>query len=141
MGSSEYGEADNDTPTSTPVIGSPADEAINIAVTASINWTDGNTGAATGDADFYDAWFDAVDGSTKVVDNSTVLTYDPGTLDNNEVYYWKVLARNDNNTSTSDVWEFTTTAPSSLLPVSGINDGGLTITNINDGNLTISNVQ
>ena len=138
-GAFEY-EDDNDTATSTPTIVSPDNGTTDVAVTTSITWADRNTGADTGDADFYDVWFDAGNATTKVVDNSTVLTYDPsGDLDNSETYYWKVLARNDNNTSTSDVWEFTTIGTG--LGISKINDGGgLTTSNINDGNLSVSNV-
>jgi hypothetical protein len=119
------------------VIGTPADAATGIAVTASVNWTDGvETDAVTG----YDLYFSHEAGPVysmldiaKVIDDTDVLTYDPtGDMDAGVTYYWRLVARDgDNDTATGAVWSFTTasvTYPAAAHTPSPVNDAtGVTV--------------
>jgi len=62
--------------------------------------------------DSYDVYFGTENPPmTKVVDNLTAGasgTYDPGTLNTTETYYWKVVSRNANGYTDGPVWSFTT---------------------------------
>ncbi len=74
-----------------PVLSSPLNNAVDVALDASISWTAG-IGAVT---DSYDVFFGtASDALVLVSDNQTGLSYSPVGLLNNTVYYWSVVANN-----------------------------------------------
>jgi hypothetical protein len=44
------------------------------------------------------------------VKNVTATSYQPGTLSTGTTYYWKIVAKNSNGSTSSSIWSFTTTS-------------------------------
>jgi len=92
---------------------SPGNGASNVSVSTNLSWTAGSNATS------HDVYF----GTTIVpplIGNQTGTSYDPGQLIENTTYYWLVVERNANGTSTGNsTWSFTTAAAQqcSLLPV------------------------
>lgn len=114
-----YSLSINYTPVSNPPLKAANPSPINGAAAQSINtdisWTNG------GGAVSYDVYFgtDSTPDSDEFKGNQTATTYDPGTLNYDATYYWRIDARNSDGTTTGDVWHFRT--------LSGDNDSdGLT---------------
>ncbi|NQV18158.1 MAG: T9SS type A sorting domain-containing protein, partial [Armatimonadetes bacterium] len=67
-----------------------------------------------------DLYFGNVDPPPLVLENNAPIeTYDPGILDYEETYYWKVVCKNDGGSSTADIWSFTTeieTSADDMIP-------------------------
>jgi len=76
----------------------------------SLNWTNGfgtNTVDLYFGTDFTDV--NNMAPSTKVIDNQNATSYEiPDAMDPLTVYYWQVLARNSNGTTSGGLWRFTT---------------------------------
>jgi hypothetical protein len=74
------------------------------------------------DTDSYDVFFGTDNPpTTKVVDNEVAGatgTFDPGTMNETETYYWYVRSRNTNGYTDGPVWSFTTVCGSFLTPFS-----------------------
>jgi hypothetical protein len=84
-----------------PTNPSPGDTAIDISLTTDLDWDDSD-GATS-----YDVYFGTTYPPEKVgtVSDSA---YDPGLLDKNTLYYWRIVAKNDCGDTTGDLWQFTT---------------------------------
>jgi len=101
---------------------SPADLLTDVSVDADLSWTNG------ADTDTIDLYFDTNNPpTTKVIDNTLATTYDPGTMDNSETYYWKVVCKNGDGDTEGSVWSFTTImsapgAPSAPTPTDTATD-------------------
>ncbi|NQV19309.1 MAG: hypothetical protein HQ534_12305, partial [Armatimonadetes bacterium] len=81
----------------------PEDGAINVSINTDLSWTNGNN------TELIDFYFGNVDPPPLILENNTPIeTYDPGTLDYEETYYWKVVCKNVAGSSTADIWDFTT---------------------------------
>ena len=79
----------------------PADQATNVSVTADLNWDAGSK------ANSHDVYF----GTTSpgdFQDNQTATTFDPGTMEAETTYYWRIDEVNQGGTTTGVVWSFTT---------------------------------
>ena len=89
---------------------------LGLALVPSVNSvTTNNTEYKPGSSDStevtYDVYFGTTNPPPKVVTNQSETTYDPGTLQNNTVYYWKIVAWNYmGESSEGPVWHFTTEA-------------------------------
>jgi hypothetical protein len=85
---------------------SPADEATNISIEATLSWMAG------GGATSHDVYFgtDSTPDAGEFIGNQAGTTYDPGTLTASTTYYWRIDEKNSNGTTTGDVWSFTTGA-------------------------------
>ena len=79
----------------------PADLATNVSVIADLGWTAGS-GAAS-----HDVYF-GTSSPGNFQRNQTATTFDPGTLDSNITYYWRIDEKNAGGTTTGTVWSFTT---------------------------------
>jgi len=88
----------------------PANSAINVATNATLSWSAGMNATS------HDVYFGTTSPGT-FRGNQTGVTYDPCTLDSNTVYYWRIDEKNDANTTTGDVWSFTTAPPSGPVPI------------------------
>jgi hypothetical protein len=87
---------------------SPVDGAVNQFTDVNLNWSGGDP---DGDLVTYDVYFEANDSSPDVLvsDDQSSTTYDPGILNYNTHYYWKIVATDNHGASTSGpVWRFTT---------------------------------
>jgi hypothetical protein len=80
---------------------SPANSATNVAKNATLSWTAG-TGAVSHNVYFGTTSPGASQG------NQTETTFNPGILELNTIYYWRIDEVNGPNTVTGDVWSFTT---------------------------------
>jgi hypothetical protein len=88
----------------------PANGATNVATNAILSWSAGSNTTS------HDVYFGTT-GPGTFRGNQTAVTYDPCTLDSNTVYYWQIDEKNDVNTTTGDVWSFTTAPPSGPVPI------------------------
>jgi formylglycine-generating enzyme required for sulfatase activity len=107
---------------SVPTAPSPATGAVNVALTTPLSWqasVDPDGGPVT-----YDVYLDTTDPPTYVyLDLSETTMWPSQPLAPSTVFYWKVVARDDEGgTSSSPVWHFTTlanqspTAPTNPVP-------------------------
>ena len=96
-----------------PTDPSPEDGAINVTIDAILSWTGGDP---DGDPVTYDIYFGTTSPPEKIEGNQTETTYDPGTLDYETTYYWKIIAWDDSGESTEGaIWEFTTIEQQELI--------------------------
>ena len=94
-------------PPSEPSDPYPANGSTGVDVNVDLSWTGGDPDP--GDIITYDVCFGTVSPPPKVVNNQSATTYDPGTLDVNLTYYWRIIAWDNYNASTSGpIWYFTT---------------------------------
>jgi hypothetical protein len=83
--------------------GSPTNSETDVDITTDLNWT-----AATG-ADSYDVYFgDSYPPAS--IGNQAGITYDPGTLDPDTIYYWQIDSVGPGGTTTGAELNFTTAA-------------------------------
>jgi len=82
---------------------SPADSASNISINTDLSWTAGS-GATSHDVYFGTSSPGAFQG------NQIATTFDPGTLNYDMTYYWRIDEINAAGTTTGNVWTFTTEA-------------------------------
>jgi len=93
---------------------SPADGEIEVHPDADLSWMPGEGGEYTHDVYFGtdpDAVAAADNGSPEFQGNRSGLTFDPGTLDWNTTYYWRIDELDGTNIFAGDVWSFTTINP------------------------------
>jgi PGF-CTERM protein len=98
-------------PPDAPSDPSPVHHATDQSIDVDLSWTGGDPD--TGDTVTYDVYFGTSSSPSKVKDDQSGTTYDPGTLDYSTKYYWQIVATDDHGASTSGpIWDFTTgTAP------------------------------
>lgn len=104
-------------PLSAPSAPNPSDGATNQPATLNLQWVsshDSCNGAIT-----YDVYFDTVIPPAQVAAGMVSNFYSVVGLRNNTMYFWKVVAHGTNGrTTSSSIWEFTTSCPD-LLPAPG----------------------
>jgi len=94
------------TPPKTPSNPSPTNGATNVLLTAALSWTGGDP---DGNTVLYDVYFGKTSPPPKVKGNHTTTSYTPGTLTHNTLYYWKIVAWDNQSASTQgSLWSFTT---------------------------------
>lgn len=108
----------------TPSAPVPADDAIDQSTDVDLSW---ECSDPDGDQLTYDVYFGDSDTPPSVQTAITTKSYDPGALENDQTYYWKIVAKDEHDHSTeSPIWSFTTNAnsdspnpPSSPSPSDG----------------------
>lgn len=101
----EVSEVNN--PPDVPSGPSPAHQATGVSPDADLSWTGGDPDP--GDTVTYDVYLDTTGATTLVSNDQSATTYEPGTLNPDTKYYWKIVAMDNHEASTSSpVWEFTT---------------------------------
>lgn len=84
----------------------PSNHAIDQSIDVDLSWTGGDP---DGDPVTYDVYFGTSSPPSLFSDNQSAITYDPGTLDYNARYYWKIVAEDKQGAkSEGSIWEFTT---------------------------------
>jgi hypothetical protein len=84
----------------------PVNGSFNVDINVNLSWTGGDP---DGDNVTYDVYFGNSSPPPIVVNNQTSTTHDPGTLEINETYYWKIKAWDENSAfSEGDIWWFST---------------------------------
>ncbi|MHC4739603.1 MAG: PA14 domain-containing protein, partial [Planctomycetota bacterium] len=81
----------------------PADSATDVSIAADLSWTAGTNSTSS------DVYFGTSSPGT-FQGNQTTTTFDPGTLDYDTTYYWRIDEINTGGTTTGNVWSFTTTS-------------------------------
>ena len=95
------------TPPYTPSNPSPANHATGQSIYTDLDWTGGDPDA--GDTVTYDVYFGTSTRPLKVSTAQSETTYDPGTLNSNMKYYWRIVATDNHGASTTGpLWDFTT---------------------------------
>jgi len=95
----------------------PPDGATGVSTSVVLSWTGGDPNV--GDTVTYDVYFGTSSEPPLVSDAQSDVTYSPGILSNNTQYYWKVIATDSQRESTSSpVWDFTTTTEAAGVTVS-----------------------
>ncbi|MCD4655300.1 fibronectin type III domain-containing protein [bacterium] len=96
----------------------PANGDTNVDVNADISWDGGDPNA--GDTVVYDIYFGIDPDPPVAVQNISDTTYDPGTLEQGRMYYWRIQARDNHSAETTGaIWNFITqmTDPTPTPPV------------------------
>jgi hypothetical protein len=85
----------------------PSDLATDVGINADLSWTAG-TGASS-----HDVYFgtNPTPGAGQFQGNQTTATFDPGVMDAETTYYWRIDEVNPVGTTTGTVWSFTTVPP------------------------------
>jgi hypothetical protein len=79
----------------------PPDEATDVGIIDDLSWT------ADPNATSHDVYF-GTSNPPSFVQNQTATTYDPGTMDYNTTYYWRIDEVGPGGTTTGVIWSFTT---------------------------------
>jgi hypothetical protein len=79
----------------------PPDGATEVSRTADLSWTPGYNATS------HDVYFGAAN-PPPFIGNQTATTFDPGTMDYETIYYWRIDEVNKWGTTTGDIWHFTT---------------------------------
>jgi hypothetical protein len=85
-------------PPNVPSNPNPSNGSTGVSINADLSWTGGDPDP--GDTVAYDVYFGASSSPPKVVSNQSGLSYDPGTLNYNTYYYWKIVAWDNHGAST-----------------------------------------
>ncbi len=96
----------------------PANGATDVATNADLSWNGGSL-IASGEANSYtyDVYFGTSASPPLAAGGITSTTYDPGTMDSATMYYWRVDTSDGSQTTTGDVWSFTTESDESEIIV------------------------
>lgn len=95
----------------------PANNAIDQAINPVLSWTCSDP---DNDPLTYDVYFGTSSNPPVVNTGQTDTTFNPGTLNNNETYYWKIVAKDDHDNSTEGtVWSFSTSENSTIIDYDG----------------------
>ena len=84
----------------------PINESTNVSVDTDLGWTGGDP---NGDPVKYDVYFGTASSPSKIVTNQSALIYNPGTMNYNTKYYWRIVAWDNQSASTKGpLWSFST---------------------------------
>ena len=101
-------------PPNTPTNESPVNGSIDIYFDMDLSWTGGDP---DGNNVTYDIYFGDNSTPDKIISNQTETTYDPGIMNYNTTYFWKVIAwDNQSLYNESPLWQFTTEIPQNHPP-------------------------
>ena len=116
-------------PPNCPSNPNPANGSTDVDIDANLSWIGGDPDP--GDTVMYDIYFGSINPPPKIVGNQSDITYDPGTMDFNTTYYWKIISWDNHNASSSGpIWHFTTELEPNFPPVFSYenpNDGAIDI--------------
>lgn len=94
-------------PPNTPSNPNPANNAKDIDININLSWSGGDPDS--GDNVTYDVYFGGMLTLQKVASNTSILSYEPGTLSMNTTYFWRIVAwDNHGSSSIGPIWSFTT---------------------------------
>jgi hypothetical protein len=93
----------------------PADDATAISIDPVLEWGAG-TSQCPGLSAVYDVYFGTTSPPPFDHINGTSKSWDPGTLLDGTTYYWRVVARDANGSTSGAEWSFTTEVPCIDLP-------------------------
>jgi parallel beta-helix repeat protein len=93
----------------------PDNHETGVDINADLSWTGGDPDP--GDTVTYDIYFGTTSPPPQVVWGQSANWYDPGTMNYNTKYYWKITAWDNHGASTpGSTWDFTTEQPPTPVP-------------------------
>jgi parallel beta-helix repeat protein len=93
-------------PPNIPSNPNPANDATNIDPNTDLSWT---AGYPDGDTVTYDVYFGISTNPSKISSNQTAATYNPGTMNFETTYYWRIISWGEHDAKTTGpLWSFTT---------------------------------
>lgn len=93
---------------------SPLDEATDVAIDAVLSWSGGDP---DGDSVTYDVYFGTTSSPPQVATGQLNTMYDPGTLQHETTYYWKIVAWDSHNVfAEGPIWIFTAEKEDTIPP-------------------------
>jgi hypothetical protein len=93
----------------------PEDGAIEVNIETDLFWTGGDPNP--GDAITYDVFFGTTNPPPLVKQNQTFTQYNPGTMDLETTYYWKIISwDSEEENSVGNIWSFTTASAPNVAP-------------------------
>ena len=102
--------SETNNPPYTPNTPSPTNGSTSVSINADVSWSGGDPDP--GDTVLYDVYFGTSSSPPIVSHNQSTLSYDPGTLNYYTIYYWKIIAHDNNGASTvGPRWQFRTANP------------------------------
>ena len=93
----------------------PANGATAIPTGADLSWSGGNS-QCSGLTATYEVYFGTSSPPPLHHDNGSAKSWDPGTLANDQTYYWRIVAKDANGTTSGPVWSFTTESACTAAP-------------------------
>jgi len=110
----QVGDGVENNPPYAPSNPNPANQNSNADLDVILSWSGGDP---DGDPVTYDVFFGSVTPPPQVSSGQSATTYDPGVMDYETTYYWKIVAWDDKDASTvGPVWEFTTEEEANTPP-------------------------
>jgi len=95
---------------------SPANHATNVSISTNLSWNGGDPNH--GDTVTYDVYFGTSTTPPLVVHNQSATTYDPGLLEYETTYYWKIVSWDNHGLSTQGSrWDFKTEKEFNYPPI------------------------
>jgi Viral BACON domain len=107
-----------------PIAPTPANGALAVSIEQNLSWGGGNSQCA-GLTASYDIYFGTTSPPPLHHNNGGVKAWDPGTLASETTYYWRIVAKDANGSTTGSEWNFRTactaapTAPAGPTPAGG----------------------
>jgi hypothetical protein len=117
-------------PPSVPTSPSPPTGATSVGTNVTLTWS---AGGATG----YDVHFGTSNPPPLVVTNGANASYTPAPLANGTSYFWLVVARNSQGSTSGPVWSFTTAAAAPTT-IALVQHAGKTVNTATTGSLAFS---
>jgi hypothetical protein len=102
-------------PPSAVALAAPANGAKDVPVQQDLSWS-GGASQCTGLVATFDVYFGTVSPPPLDHNNATAQTWDPGELQSEKKYYWRVVARDGNGSTSSVERSFTTLTPCFAVP-------------------------
>jgi len=100
----------------TPSNPDPDDGATGVSIDKVLSWSGGDPDS--GDTVTYDVYFGTINPPLKKSSNQSGTSYDPGTLDYETTYYWKIVAWDNHGASIpGPIWQFTTAETSPTVKI------------------------
>jgi hypothetical protein len=108
-----------DLPPSMPQNPTPLNGGVGVSVGATLIWSDGSS-SCPGLTATYDVYFGTTSPPPLDHNNAAARTWDPGTLQHETTYYWRIVAKDGNGSTSSAEWSFTTEAAPCVMPPSAV---------------------
>jgi parallel beta-helix repeat protein len=122
-----------------PTDPNPPDGATIVDIHTNLSWIGGDP---DGDPVTYDVYFGTEPDPPLVFSDYLIENFNPGALDYNTMYFWRIVAKDGEFATSGDIWSFTTMDEESnpILEIESITGGiGIWITVKNNGDVVATN--